>query len=45
MSVEPLLGGKSVYCINEQQLKEAYRLAEEDPEASPKIKALIESVA
>ncbi|WP_136807844.1 hypothetical protein [Desulfosediminicola flagellatus] len=33
----PLLGGKSVHCINEQQMAEAIRLAEDDKEASPKI--------
>jgi hypothetical protein len=33
----PLLGGKSVHCINEQQMSEAFRLTEEDPESSPKI--------
>ena len=35
----PLLGGKSVHCINEQQMAEATRLAEQDLEASPKIQA------
>jgi PHD/YefM family antitoxin component YafN of YafNO toxin-antitoxin module len=40
----PLLGGKSVYCINESQLKEAFHLAEEDPEASPRIKARLEEL-
>jgi hypothetical protein len=41
MSVEPipLLGGKSVYCINELQLQEAFELAEKNPETSPKIQA------
>ena len=41
MSVEPipLMGGKSVYCINESQLKQAFTLANEDPEASPRIQA------
>jgi len=33
----PLLGGKSVHCINEQQMAEAQRLAENDPESSPRI--------
>ncbi len=33
----PLLGGKSVHCINEQQMAEAVRLAEDDKESSPKI--------
>ncbi|MCH2176481.1 MAG: hypothetical protein MK193_12215 [Lentisphaeria bacterium] len=46
MSAEPisLLGGKSVYCINEGQLRDAKRLAEEDPESSPKIQALLEEL-
>lgn len=35
----PILGGKSVYCINEGQLRDAFALAENDPEASPKIQA------
>lgn len=41
MSVEPipLMGGKSVYCINEAQLKQAFDLANDDPEASPRIQA------
>jgi hypothetical protein len=44
MSTEPidLLGGKSTYCINEGQLREAKRLAEEDPEAGPQIRSEIE---
>lgn len=33
----PLLGGKSVHCINEQQMAEALRLAEDDPQVSPVI--------
>ena len=33
----PLLGGKSVHCINEQQMDEAIRLAESDAVSSPKI--------
>lgn len=33
----PLLGGKSVHCINEQQMEEAIRLAESDAISSPKI--------
>jgi len=44
MSKEPisLLGGKSVYCINEGQLRDAFDLAENDPEAAPRIQAEIE---
>lgn len=39
MSLEsiPLTGGESVYCINENQLKEALRLANNDPVSSSKI--------
>ncbi|THB71690.1 MAG: hypothetical protein D6B25_18150 [Desulfobulbaceae bacterium] len=39
MSVKPipLLGGKSVHCINEQQMAEAERLAESDPVSAPVI--------
>ena len=43
MSVRPieLLGGESVYCINQSQLKNAYRLAYEDAATAPKIQAEI----
>lgn len=43
MSVKPveLLGGESVYCINESQLKGAFRLANEDPESGPRIQSEI----
>lgn len=46
MSVRPieLLGGESVYCINESQLKGAFRLANEDPVTAPKIQAEIKSI-
>ena len=40
----PLLGGKSVHCINEQQMDEAWRLAEEDPDSSARIQALLEEI-
>jgi hypothetical protein len=38
MSTEPisLLGGHSVYCINEGQLRDAVQLSE-DPESGPRI--------
>ena len=39
-----ILGGKSVYCINEGQLKDANRLAYEDEESAPKIQAAIEKL-
>lgn len=43
MAVKPieLLGGESVYCINQSQLKCAFRLAYEDPESAPRIQAEI----
>ena len=37
----PLLGGKSVHCINEQQMSEALRLANEEPGSSEKIQAAL----
>lgn len=41
MSVKPIdiLGGESVYCINEDQLKKSYQMAYDDPETSEKIQA------
>ena len=46
MPVPPtsILGGESVYCINEAQLKEAVRLTESDSESAPKLQALIKQV-
>ncbi|MCZ7591591.1 MAG: hypothetical protein M5U15_05315 [Kiritimatiellae bacterium] len=43
MSVKPieLLGGESVYCINQSQLKSAFRLANEDAESGPRIRSEI----
>lgn len=35
----PLLGGKSVFCINQEQMYEATRLREENVESSQKINA------
>ncbi len=43
-SAIPLLGGKSVHCINEQQMAEARRLAEENPQSSVKIQEILDSV-
>jgi hypothetical protein len=34
-------GGESVYCINEAQLRDATRLAEEDPRTAPRIRRAI----
>ena len=46
MSVEPLsiLGGESIYCINQGQLSDAMRLANEDEESSPRIQAVLADV-
>ena len=46
MVISPIsiLGGDSVYCINEAQMRDARRLAEEDPESSKKIKAIMEKL-
>jgi len=46
MSMKPIdiLGGESVYCINEDQLKKSFELAEHDPHSSPKIQAAIAEV-
>ncbi|MDA0991356.1 MAG: hypothetical protein O3A51_11475 [Verrucomicrobia bacterium] len=46
MSRSPLsiTGGESVYCINETQLRDATRLAHDDPETSPRIQAAIQQL-
>ena len=44
LSPVSILGGDSVYCINESQMSHAKQLAEEDPESSIKIKSLIEKL-
>lgn len=46
MTIKPieLLGGESVYCINESQLKNAFKLAFEDPQAAPRIQAEIKDL-
>jgi len=36
-----ILGGESVYCINEAQLKKSFDLAENDPVSSPRIQEAI----
>ena len=38
-----ILGGDSVYCINEAQMEHAKELAEKDPESSKKIKNIIDT--
>ena len=39
-----ILGGDSVYCINEAQMEHAKELAEKDPESSKKIKNIIDTL-
>ena len=43
MTIKPieLLGGESVYCINQSQLANAKKLAFDDPTTSPRIQAEI----
>ena len=38
------MGGKSVHCINEQQMAEARRLADEDPVSAPVIQTKIKEI-
>jgi hypothetical protein len=38
------MGGKSVHCINEQQMAEAWRISEEEPGSSEKIQAILEEL-
>jgi hypothetical protein len=40
----PILGGKSVFCINEEQMNEATRLREDNIESSSKINAHLEQI-
>ncbi|TKB11145.1 hypothetical protein [Desulforhopalus sp. IMCC35007] len=40
----PLLGGKSVYCINEEQMFEASRLREDAGASSQKIKMYLSEI-
>ena len=46
MPVPPtsILGGESVYCINQAQLDEAVRLTETDPESAPILQELIQQI-
>jgi hypothetical protein len=46
MPVPPtsLLGGESVYCINQAQLDEAVRLTETDNESAPRLQGLIKKI-
>jgi len=43
-SAIPLLGGKSVHCINEEQMAKARRLAEDDPQSSEVIQEMLDAV-
>lgn len=43
-SPRSITGGESVYCINEGQLRDALRLANEDPESSPRIQAAMDTL-
>lgn len=40
----PLLGGKSVFCINEEQMKEAARIREDNVESSQKINTQLKMI-
>ena len=46
MPVKPtsLLGGESVYCINQAQLSESDRLMNEDPNSAPILQDLVEVI-
>ena len=46
MTIKPieLLGGESVYCINQSQLSNAFKLANEDPESGPRIQAALKDL-
>lgn len=46
MPVPPtsILGGESVYCINQAQLDESVRLTESDPDSAVKLQALIKNI-
>jgi len=46
MPVPPtsILGGESVYCINQAQLDEAVRLTETDPDSAPILQELIQQI-
>ena len=39
-----ITGGESVYCINQSQLAAAFRLAQQDPEAGPRINQMIATI-
>ena len=39
-----ITGGESVYCINQAQLAAAFRLAQQDPKAGPRINRMIATI-
>ena len=39
-----ILGGDSVYCINEAQMEHAKKLTGEDPKSSEKLKSIIDKL-
>ena len=39
-----ITGGESVYCINQAQLAAAFRLAQQDPTAAPRIDAALTTI-
>lgn len=42
MAAKSLMGGPSAYCISPGQLDDAFHLANEDPESSPRIQSELE---
>ena len=44
LSPVSILGGDSVYCINEAQMRDAQRLANEDPKSSKKIQSHLKEI-
>jgi hypothetical protein len=42
MAAKSLMGGPSAYCISSGQLDDAFHLANEDPESSPRIQFELE---
>lgn len=37
-------GGESVYCINESQLRDAIRLANDDPHSAPRLQKILQEL-
>lgn len=40
----PILGGKSVFCINEEQMKEAARIRKEDRATAQKLESILSKI-